>query len=170
MDRRYFLMGSAAAAAVTRARWPARTIPCAWPASACAGRAARTSARTPRCRTSRSPPSATSTRRCSRSAWTRSRNPARSVRRPSRTPQAAGGQVHRRRLDRHAQPLAHPQTIWACQAGKDVYVEKPCSHNMFEARQIVAAAAKYNRIVQHGTRRRSVAGHARGRARSCAKA
>src|SRR5690242_4347904 len=29
------------------------------------------------------------------------------------------------------------QTIWACQAGKDVYVEKPCSHNMFEARQIV---------------------------------
>ncbi len=43
------------------------------------------------------------------------------------------------------------QTIWACQAGKDVYVEKPCSHNMFEARQIVAASRKYNRIVQHGT-------------------
>jgi predicted dehydrogenase len=34
------------------------------------------------------------------------------------------------------------QTIWACQAGKDVYVEKPCSHDMFEARQIVAAARK----------------------------
>ena len=34
------------------------------------------------------------------------------------------------------------QTIWACQAGKDVYVEKPCSHNMFEARQIVAARAE----------------------------
>ena len=32
------------------------------------------------------------------------------------------------------------QTIWACQAGKDVYVEKPCAHDMFEARQIVAAA------------------------------
>ncbi len=47
------------------------------------------------------------------------------------------------------------QTIWACQAGKDVYVEKPCSHNMFEARQIVAAARKYNRIVQHGTNQRS---------------
>jgi predicted dehydrogenase len=31
------------------------------------------------------------------------------------------------------------QTIWACQAGKDVYVEKPCSYNMFEARQIIAA-------------------------------
>ncbi len=47
------------------------------------------------------------------------------------------------------------QTIWACQAGKDVYVEKPCAHNMFEARQIVAAARKYNRIVQHGTNSRS---------------
>ena len=43
------------------------------------------------------------------------------------------------------------QTIWACQAGKDVYVEKPCSYNMFEARQIVAASRQYNRIVQHGT-------------------
>jgi predicted dehydrogenase len=43
------------------------------------------------------------------------------------------------------------QTVWACQAGKDVYVEKPCSYNMFEAQQIVAAARKYNRIVQHGT-------------------
>jgi predicted dehydrogenase len=47
------------------------------------------------------------------------------------------------------------QTIWACQAGKDVYVEKPCSHNMFEARQIVAAAQKYQRMVQHGTQQRS---------------
>ena len=47
------------------------------------------------------------------------------------------------------------QTIWACQAGKDVYVEKPCSHNVFESRQIVAAARKYNRIVQHGTNSRS---------------
>ena len=47
------------------------------------------------------------------------------------------------------------QTIWACQAGKDVYVEKPCSHDMFEARQIVAAAQKYNRLVQHGTNSRS---------------
>ncbi|HSB14279.1 MAG TPA: Gfo/Idh/MocA family oxidoreductase [Bryobacteraceae bacterium] len=47
------------------------------------------------------------------------------------------------------------QTIWACQAGKDVYCEKPCSHNMFESRQIVEAARKYNRIVQHGTNSRS---------------
>src|SRR3989454_5494968 len=50
------------------------------------------------------------------------------------------------------------QTIWGCQAAKDVYVEKPCSHNMFEARQIVAAAQKYNRMVQHGTQQRSSIG------------
>jgi predicted dehydrogenase len=45
--------------------------------------------------------------------------------------------------------------IWACQAGKDVYVEKPCSHNIFEAKQIVAAARKYNRMVQQGSQIRS---------------
>jgi len=50
------------------------------------------------------------------------------------------------------------QTIWACQAGKDVYVEKPCSHNMFEARQIVAAAKRYGRMVQHGSQQRSGVG------------
>jgi predicted dehydrogenase len=47
------------------------------------------------------------------------------------------------------------QTIWACQAGKDVYIEKPLSHNIFESRQIVAAAKKYNRLVQHGSNSRS---------------
>ncbi len=46
--------------------------------------------------------------------------------------------------------------IWAMQAGKDVYVEKPVSHNFFEGRQLVAAARKYNRIVQGGTQRRSM--------------
>ena len=46
-------------------------------------------------------------------------------------------------------------TIWACQAGKDVYVEKPISHNIFEGQQAVAAAKKYNRIVQTGTQNRS---------------
>src|SRR6185437_3479983 len=46
-------------------------------------------------------------------------------------------------------------TIWACQAGKDVYVEKPCSHNVFESKQIVAAARKYDRIVQQGSQSRS---------------
>ncbi len=45
--------------------------------------------------------------------------------------------------------------IWACQAGKDVYVEKPCSHNFWEGHQLVRAAEKYNRIVQHGTQIRS---------------
>ena len=46
-------------------------------------------------------------------------------------------------------------TIWGCQAGKDVYVEKPLSHNIYEGRQLVAAAEKYKRIVQHGTQSRS---------------
>ena len=46
-------------------------------------------------------------------------------------------------------------TYWACVAGKDVYVEKPCSHNVYEGRKIVEAARKYKRIVQHGTQSRS---------------
>jgi predicted dehydrogenase len=45
--------------------------------------------------------------------------------------------------------------IWACQAGKDVYVEKPCSHDWFEGKQLVAAVKKYNRICQHGSQARS---------------
>ncbi len=48
--------------------------------------------------------------------------------------------------------------IWACQAGKDAYVEKPLSHNWWEGKQLVAAANKYNRIVQHGTQSRSSTG------------
>ena len=46
--------------------------------------------------------------------------------------------------------------IWACQAGKDVYVEKPASHNMFESRMMVEAARKYNRMVQVGSQSRSM--------------
>ena len=46
-------------------------------------------------------------------------------------------------------------TIWACQAGKHVYVEKPLSHYIWEGRQMVNASRKYNRIVQCGTQRRS---------------
>jgi predicted dehydrogenase len=46
-------------------------------------------------------------------------------------------------------------TIWACQAGKDVYVEKPVSHNVWEGRKMVEAARKYERIVQTGTQCRS---------------
>jgi predicted dehydrogenase len=46
-------------------------------------------------------------------------------------------------------------TIWACQAGKDVYVEKPCSHNVHEGRVALETARKHGRIVQHGTQSRS---------------
>src|SRR3954471_19178065 len=46
-------------------------------------------------------------------------------------------------------------TVWACQAGKHVYVEKPCSHNLVEGRRMVEAARKYDRVVQVGTQRRS---------------
>lgn len=45
--------------------------------------------------------------------------------------------------------------IWACQAGKDVYVEKPVSHNVWEGRQAVEAARRYQRIVATGTQSRS---------------
>lgn len=47
------------------------------------------------------------------------------------------------------------QTIHACQAGKDVYVEKPLGHNIREGRAMVQAARKYNRVVQMGTQQRS---------------
>lgn len=49
--------------------------------------------------------------------------------------------------------------IWACQAGKDAYVEKPVSHNLFEGRKLVEAARKYKRVVHHGIQRRSDLGH-----------
>lgn len=50
--------------------------------------------------------------------------------------------------------------IWACEAGKDVYVEKPVSHNVWEGRQFAAAAKKYNRVVQAGVQIRSGEGMA----------
>jgi predicted dehydrogenase len=46
-------------------------------------------------------------------------------------------------------------TVWACQAGKHVYVEKPVSHNLVEGRRMVEAARKYDRVVQVGLQRRS---------------
>jgi len=49
-------------------------------------------------------------------------------------------------------------SIWAMQAGKDVYVEKPVSHNVSEGRRTVQAARKYNRICQTGTQCRSMGG------------
>jgi predicted dehydrogenase len=52
----------------------------------------------------------------------------------------------------HWAPLA---TIMSCQAGKDVYVEKPMSHDIYEGRKMVEAARKYKRIVQAGCQNRS---------------
>ncbi len=45
--------------------------------------------------------------------------------------------------------------IWTCQAGKDAYVEKPCSHNLYEGQKLLEAQKKYKRIVAHGTQTRS---------------
>jgi predicted dehydrogenase len=65
--------------------------------------------------------------------------------------------------DVHAVVIATPDhwhalaAIWACQAGKHVYVEKPISHNLIEGRRMVEAALKHDRIVQVGTQRRSAA-------------
>jgi predicted dehydrogenase len=55
-------------------------------------------------------------------------------------------------LPNHWHALA---TVWGCQAGKDVYVEKPFSYDIWEGRQMVAAARKYGRMVQVGTQNRS---------------
>lgn len=48
-------------------------------------------------------------------------------------------------------------TVWACQAGKDVYVEKPPCHNLWEGQKMVEAARKYGRVVQCGLQNRSAA-------------
>jgi predicted dehydrogenase len=71
--------------------------------------------------------------------------------------------IHRALDDAHVNVLsvATPNhwhalmTCWAVQAGKDVYVEKPCSHNVNEGRVTVQLARQHNRIVQHGTQNRS---------------
>jgi len=47
-------------------------------------------------------------------------------------------------------------TIWACQAGKHVYIEKPSSHNVWEGRKMVEAAKRYTRMVQVGFQNRSI--------------
>jgi predicted dehydrogenase len=47
-------------------------------------------------------------------------------------------------------------TIWACQAGKDVYIEKPACHNVFEGAKMVEAARKYKRMVQIGSQSRTM--------------
>ncbi len=50
----------------------------------------------------------------------------------------------------------HLSAIWACQAGKHVYAEKPACHNLFEGRKMIEAAAKYNVRVQTGCQNRSI--------------
>jgi predicted dehydrogenase len=55
-------------------------------------------------------------------------------------------------LPNHWHALA---TIWAVQAGKDVYIEKPACHNVWEGRKMIEAARKYNRMVQIGSQGRS---------------
>jgi predicted dehydrogenase len=65
------------------------------------------------------------------------------------------------REDLHAVSLATPNhlhalhTVWACEAGKDVYVEKPVSHNLWEGRRMVDVARRTGRIVQAGMQARS---------------
>ena len=56
-------------------------------------------------------------------------------------------------LPNHWHALA---TIWACQAGKDVYIEKPACHNPYEGQKMIEAARKYNRMVQIGSQSRSM--------------
>jgi predicted dehydrogenase len=46
-------------------------------------------------------------------------------------------------------------TVWACQAGKHVYIEKPACHNVWEGRKMIEAARKYNRVVQVGSQSRT---------------
>ena len=79
-------------------------------------------------------------------------------------PNARAYQDFRRLLERKdidAVHIATPDhwhaaiTVLACQAGKDVYVEKPLAHNVREGRAMVAAARRYKRIVQAGTQHRS---------------
>ena len=64
-----------------------------------------------------------------------------------------------KRIDAVSMPLPNHwhalSTIWACQAGKDVYVEKPACHNVFEGLKMIEAARKYQRMVQIGSQGRS---------------
>ena len=55
-----------------------------------------------------------------------------------------------------------PMALWALMAGKHVYIEKPCSHNIRETNLLVKAAKQYGKCVQHGTQRRSDGDHIEG--------
>ena len=81
---------------------------------------------------------------------------------PPATP--ISGKLLRRQGSSTRSPLPRRTTITrcrrsgVCQAGKHVYCEKPATHNIFEAKQVVAAARKYNKIVQNGVNARSHGG------------
>ena len=72
-------------------------------------------------------------------------------------------------MDCHSDHWHAPATILACDAGKHVYVEKPCAHNIREGRLMVEAARRNKRIVQVGTQSRSTA-HVMAAMQHCAKA
>ena len=99
----------------------------------------------------------------SRHAAVRLAQPRRVEQAGGNTPKCVQGHPQGARRQERSTPSRSPRcnhwhsliTIWACQAGKDVYVEKPISHNVFEGRKCVEAAQKYDRIVQHGTQSRS---------------
>lgn len=91
-------------------------------------------------------------------------DPKRLAKQTQRCPEAFAATDPRRILDRRdidVMVIATPDhwhallAVWACQAGMDVYVEKPVSHNIDEGRKIIEAARKYQRIVQAGTQYRS---------------
>ena len=58
-------------------------------------------------------------------------------------------------------------TIWACQAGKDVYIEKPACHNVYEGQRMIEAARKYKRMVQVGSQSRSTPHKIEGHRNCC---
>ena len=156
MNRRYFLMGTAAAGALrAESQSPNNTVRVACVGVGGQGKSHIGSVRQNAerrdrgvVRRRREPPQ--------RAAGGGRETRQRSARRPSRT-SGSCWRTSPSTPSRSPRPTitTRCRPSGRCQAGKDVYVEKPCSHNMFEARQIVAAAKKYNRIVQHGTNSRS---------------
>ena len=72
-----------------------------------------------------------------------------------RLPEDSRAERCRRDHDRHARPLARADGDAGVQAGKHVYVEKPCSHNPAEGALLIEAQKKYGKLVQMGTQQRS---------------
>ena len=151
VNRRHFLVSSAAAVGAAPALCPARMTRSELPVSGCAGGAAATSMRS-------NMPNVEIVAFCDIDENILNKR-LQEIEQTGKKRPASNVDVRKLLEDKNidAISIATPnhshslQTIWACQAGKDVYVEKPCSHNMFEAKQMVAAARKYNRMVQQGS-------------------